>query len=83
MVAAVAQNKICEIGEHLVFRLTDETEEIVFAVHDTVAKANENDRTNTEIHEVLHDDVAGVLCAGKSGLHHGKSALHEENENST
>ena len=62
--------------------LTDETEEIVFAVHDTVAKANENDRTNTEIHEVLHDDVAGVLGPGKAALHHGKAALHEEDQHS-
>ena len=31
-----------------------------------------------EIHQVLHDDVAGVLRTGEAGLNHRKAGLHEE-----
>lgn len=34
--------------------------------------------SQTEIHGVLHDDVAGVLGSCEPGFHHGESRLHKE-----
>ena len=37
----------------------------------------ENRGSNGKVHQVLHNDVAGVLGTGKPGFHHSKSSLHE------
>ena len=48
--------------------------------HDTKPNKPEDRSSDTEIHQVFHNDIAGVLCSCKSGLHHGKSGLHKENK---
>ena len=39
-----------------------------------------HDRSDAEIHQVLHDDVPSVLGSGKTGFAHGESCLHPEDE---
>ena len=46
--------------------------------HDGVAQESEHHRADTEVHQVLHDDVAGVLRPGEACLHHRKACLHPE-----
>ena len=46
--------------------------------HDAEAEDPEDRRAEREIHQVLHDDVAGVLRTGEAGLNHRKAGLHEE-----
>ena len=35
---------------------------------------------NAEVHEVLHQDIAGVLGSGKACLAHGEARLHQEDQ---
>ena len=51
--------------------------------HDAVSKQPVQRRPDTEIHQVFHENVAGVFGAGKPGLTHGKPRLHEEHKRST
>ena len=39
-------------------------------------------RADTEVHQVFHQNIAGVLGPGKAGLAHRKARLHEENQGS-
>ena len=48
-----------------------------------IAQEDEDHGTDAEVHEVLHDDVAGVFGPREATLHHGKAALHEEHEDGT
>ena len=41
---------------------------------------HERDGSDTEIHQVLHYDVAGVLRSRESGFDHCETALHKEHE---
>ena len=50
------------------------------AVHDGETDEPEHNRADREVHEVLHDDVAGILGAGEARLHHGEASLHEEHQ---
>jgi len=45
-----------------------------------VAQQDEHHRAQAKVHQVFHQDVAGVLGPGKAALHHGKAALHEEDQ---
>ena len=48
--------------------------------HDPEARQPVQRRADAKVHQVLHQDIARVLCPGKSGFTHGKSRLHEENQ---
>ena len=62
----------------------DLTEEAVAgSEHDTETDEPEDRGSDTEIHEVFHDDVAGIFCTGEAGLYHGKTGLHEEDQSGT
>ena len=64
-------------GKQVKAGLADEAEKIL-AHQQAEADDNEYHRAYTEIHQVLHDDVAGILGAGKACLYHGKACLHPE-----
>ena len=57
------------------------TEEVV-ALTERDGEANEPEREHaaTEVHEVLHHDVADVLAARESGLDKGEAGLHEDHQ---
>ena len=46
--------------------------------HDAEAENPEDRRAEREVHQVLHNDVAGILCSGEAGLNHCEARLHEE-----
>ena len=48
------------------------------AEHDAEAEDPEDRRAEREVHQVLHNDVAGILCSGEAGLNHCEAGLHEE-----
>ena len=48
------------------------------AEHDAEAEDPEDWRAEREVHQVLHNDVAGILCSGEAGLNHCEAGLHEE-----
>ena len=75
--------KAFKVSEHAPFRLPNESKGSVFAHHQTVTDQDKDNGPDTKVHQVLHDDVSGVFRAGKSCFHHGKSALHKENQNRT
>ena len=70
-----------EVGEQLVLRHTDKAEEIVLTVHDAVAQQTEDHSADAEVHQVLHDNVAGVLGPGKAAFRRGEARLHKEHQN--
>lgn len=45
----------------------------VFSEQKAEADQNENNGTDTEVHQVLHQDIAGILCSCKAGFHHCES----------
>ena len=51
--------------------------------HQAEANQPEYRCTDGKVHQVLHQDVAGVLRTGKTGLAHGKACLHEEHQSRT
>ena len=50
------------------------------AKHDAKADQPEDRGAQAEVHQVFHDDVAGVLGAGEARLHHRKTGLHKEHQ---
>ena len=72
--------ELLEAAEKVEVRLAYEAEERILAHHQRIAEQRKDDRPDAEVHEVLHDDVAGVFCPGKAGLHHGEARLHPEDE---
>ena len=46
--------------------------------HDAEADEPVARRTDTKIHQILHDNVTGILCSGESCLYHSESRLHKE-----
>lgn len=88
MVAAVAQNislkhkigpvKIEKISEHGPVRDADDSADIISGIHQAITQQNKNTGADAEVHQVFHQDVARVFCAGKAGLHHCEAALHKE-----
>ena len=71
--------KVLITGENIKTRLADQTQQ-VFPQEQIKADQNKYNRTNAEVHQVLHQDVAGILGPGKASLHHGKACLHPENK---
>ena len=55
----------------------------VFPQHQRSAADKPHDCTDTEVHQVLHDDIARVFRSGKTCFAHGKSRLHPEYEGGT
>ena len=55
----------------------------ILSKHQRSAAYEPHDRADAEIHQVLHDDVAGVLCPGETSLAHCESGLHPEDEGSS
>ena len=66
-------------GENIKTRLTDQSNK-VFPEKQIKADQNKHDRTDAEVHQVLHQYIAGVFRPGKAGLHHGKAGLHPEHK---
>ena len=33
-----------------------------------------------KVHEILHDDIAGILAPRQAGFEHGETGLHEEDQ---
>jgi len=50
--------------------------------HQTETKHPKNDRTKGDVHQVFHDNVTNIFSPGKTGLNHGKTCLHKENQKS-
>ena len=72
-----------KIEEHIPVRPADQSEDAVLPHHQAVAEQEEHHRSNAEVHQVFHNNVARVLGAGEAGLHHGEAALHEKHEDRT
>ena len=60
-------------------RLADKACQIL-AQQQSEADQNEHTGADAEVHEVFHQDIAGVFGAGKAALHHGKARLHPEHQ---
>ncbi|CDF05111.1 unknown [Megasphaera elsdenii CAG:570] len=60
-------------------RYPDEAGQIV-AEHEAKTGQPENQRSQGKIHEILHDDVAGILGPRQTRFEHGKARLHEEDQ---
>ena len=56
---------------------SDETEQIL-THQQAETDQDEYNRADTEVHQVLHDDIAGIFGSGKAGFHHCKASLHPE-----
>ena len=50
------------------------------AEHKRCAEDVESERARREVHQVLHHDVRGVLCAGEAGLDEREARLHRKDE---
>ena len=66
-------------GEQIKAGLANKAEKI-FAHQKAEANDNEYHGADAEVHEVFHNDVAGIFGTGKTGLNHGKSCLHPKNQ---
>ena len=51
--------------------------------HDAEAKQPEAGCADAEVHQVFHQNVAGVLCTSESGFAQGETCLHKENQSGT
>ena len=60
-------------------RIADDSAQIA-AVHQSVAEDEKRDRTEAEVEQVFHDDVACVFCAGEARFDHREARLHKEDE---
>ncbi len=69
--------KICITGKDIKSRLSDQAHK-VFTQQKAEANQDKDDGADTEIHEVFHQDIAGVFGAGKACFYHGESRLHPE-----
>ena len=50
------------------------------AEHNAVAEQPVQRGTDTEVHQVLHQNVTGIFGAGETRFTHGESRLHEEDQ---
>lgn len=92
MVADVAQKTVWKMREASVIGdvevlykgigNTDNTVKIC-AEHEAEAEEPEENRPQSEIHEVLHDDIAGVFGPRQARFQHGETRLHEEDQGRT
>ena len=49
-------------------------------IHQRVTEHEESKRREAEVDQILHQDVACVLCPNHAGLDHTESGLHEEHK---
>ena len=75
-------DEVLKVCEQIHVRQADQAEQRILAHQQGVAQQGEHDGADTKIHQVFHDDVAGVLGPGEARLHHGKAGLHPEHERS-
>ena len=75
--------EIIKIGKHLVFWHADQAEEIVLTIHNTIPQQDKYHGANAKIHQIFHNDIAGIFSPGETRLHHSKSTLHEKDQNCT
>ena len=68
------------MGKNAQVGQTDHPGDIVLTAHQPVAQQNKHHRADTKVHQVFHNNIAGVLGSGKAGLYHSKAALHKENQ---
>ena len=80
---AVCGDKLPEVKEHIEVRLADQAPQGILSHHERITQKGKHHGSDAEIHQVLHNDVAGVFRPGKPGLHHGKSRLHPEHQRRT
>ena len=69
--------KVCIVRENVKSRLADDAG-YVFSAQQPEADENEYHRAEAKVHEVFHNDVAGVFCSGEARFYHCKAALHKE-----
>ena len=69
-----------EVAPQLHVGQTDQTEQGIFPHHQGVTQEGKDDGANAEVHQVFHDDVAGVLCSCKARLNHCEACLHKEHQ---
>ena len=50
------------------------------AKHDAEADKPETGDADAEVHQVFHQDIAGVFGPGEAGLAHGEARLHEKDQ---
>ena len=56
-------------------RFSHETEQIL-PQKKAEAQEDKHDSSDTEVHQVFHQDISGIFRPCKAGLHHGKASLH-------
>ena len=66
-------------GEDVQAWLADEAQPVL-AQQEGEADEDKHAGADAEIHQVLHQDIAGVLGAGEARLHHGEARLHPEHQ---
>ena len=64
-----------EMGDKEIRRADDTA--YIGTEHETEAQEPEHDRAQSKVHEILHDNVAGILGSGEPRFHHGEPGLHE------
>ena len=72
-----------KIREYLQIGYAYDTEQIIFRHHQPESQEYKHDSADTEIHEIFHDDIAGIFCPCKACFDHGETALHEEYKSCT
>ena len=70
--ARIVEEEPVSVGEETTHRRT--------AIGESKAKRPVHDAADREVHEILHDDVAGVLGPGEPGLDERKPRLHEHHQ---
>ena len=71
-------DKSTKIGKDIEIRYSDETKNVILSHHQSEAQQNEHNRSDAEVHQVLHNDVTCILSSGKACFNHCKSCLHKE-----
>ena len=77
---SVAIDEIRKVSENMQIRHADEPADVILAHHQRIAEKNENRSTDTEIHQVLHQDISGVLSAAEPALKRREPRLHEKHK---
>ena len=68
--------------EDIKSRFSNEADQIL-SQEQTESDDNKHDCPDAEIHQIFHQNIAGVLRPREAGLHHGKPGLHPEDQRRT
>ena len=71
--------KIRIICKNIKTRLTDQPHHVL-SQKKAETNQDKHDCSNTEVHQVLHQNVTCILSPGKACLHHSKPCLHPEHQ---